>query len=627
MCNYIEFLYLYSIMYCSYIYLQRKDFYMKNNTKSFFKSILYKLIFIIFYFFTWYFLSKLIHGNIFAILFYFIPFLFCFVCTLLYIATFFLRQYKNKKSNLFFEKEEISKNQCPKILKFSYLSIVIAITLIFGYKTFIFDSKFEPSILRKLSHPEKDITITLSNDNIYKEEFSTIIDDISKEVSLPDELYVSGDFKILFNHDGTITSINALLYGKNKNNFTDSFSINYNYNEEKKLSLTLNKDVNPRYDKKYSLDPLINYLSLLPLEYATSNCDATIFGISYSGEKELTSNSKGIVYIDPKGTTKESANPYTSAVTGYTISLFVPNKETIYHSLKYIPVDDLSNVDGKITTSIYRSDLSNIGKRISKTLDNDTIEFKLDDKITYKLESTNENSNTTDSDTFKLYTLYKYNTDTNETTIINNNIQSSIDSNDINLIFIDENLGFLSSSYKSNGKEVQLLRTEDGGKTFEDVTFENQIMGSLTQKYTNLYTVKISEPYEQDGILYIRLQWGVNTNKDNSYYLCKSEDNGKTWSFVKNVSYDSNDEDDNFIGIKEKSIGNINEPLAITEEYSKWLLLDIPKECKLCKLLPLCKGGCPSARLDNYKKPSCYPLLMSLEEKLKIVYEDFKKRG
>lgn len=82
-----------------------------------------------------------------------------------------------------------------------------------------------------------------------------------------------------------------------------------------------------------------------------------------------------------------------------------------------------------------------------------------------------------------------------------------------------------------------------------------------------------------------------------------------------------------FIGIKDKSIGNINEPLAITEEYSKWLLLDIPKECKLCKLLPLCKGGCPSARLDNYKKPNCYPLLMSLEEKLKIVYEDFKKGG
>lgn len=79
-----------------------------------------------------------------------------------------------------------------------------------------------------------------------------------------------------------------------------------------------------------------------------------------------------------------------------------------------------------------------------------------------------------------------------------------------------------------------------------------------------------------------------------------------------------------FIGVKEKSIGNIsNEKISISNEYCKWLLLDIPQQCSKCKLVPMCKGGCPSARLyDN--KPHCDPRIMSLEQKLCISYDNFK---
>ena len=80
-----------------------------------------------------------------------------------------------------------------------------------------------------------------------------------------------------------------------------------------------------------------------------------------------------------------------------------------------------------------------------------------------------------------------------------------------------------------------------------------------------------------------------------------------------------------FIGIKERSIGNIVDELDINNEYSKWLLLDIPRECKMCTMLPLCKGGCPSSRLHNNNVPCCNPSVMNLNEKLKIIYDDFKK--
>lgn len=82
-----------------------------------------------------------------------------------------------------------------------------------------------------------------------------------------------------------------------------------------------------------------------------------------------------------------------------------------------------------------------------------------------------------------------------------------------------------------------------------------------------------------------------------------------------------------FIGIKEKSIGSLDDEIYLNKEHSKWLLLDIPNECKACNLVPLCKGGCPSARLANGNKPLCDPRNMSLREKLKITYDDFKANG
>ncbi|WP_251862415.1 radical SAM protein [Clostridium sp. Marseille-Q2269] len=79
-----------------------------------------------------------------------------------------------------------------------------------------------------------------------------------------------------------------------------------------------------------------------------------------------------------------------------------------------------------------------------------------------------------------------------------------------------------------------------------------------------------------------------------------------------------------FIGIKEKRIGSIfDDEISINSERCKWLLLDIPQQCSTCNLVPMCKGGCPSARLYN-NKPCCDPRVMSLKEKLHISYDNFK---
>lgn len=423
----------------------------------------------------------------------------------------------------------------------SITAIIVTLTLlILGYKLFISDSKIGTYISIKLFH-SKNVTIELSNDNIYDNGLDNIISDISKKITLPKELYVSGDFKILFNSDGAITSINGLLYGKNKNNSKDSFLISYDKNKSKDLNVYLNKKANDNYDKKYSFDPLITSLKAIPLRYSVGNCNETEFEILYSGEKEWDADTKGIIYINSQGETKELKNP-SSKVTGYTVSVFVPNKEEKYTPLKYTLVDDIDNVDGEITTEIYRSDLLTLNKNKSKILSDDTIEFKLNNNITYNLKSEGwiaYENNPANEDTFMVlrYVLYKINEDTKKSTLINNNVFDANISEAQSIFFLDENIGF-ALSYCDDGshKKDELYRTEDGGKTFEKVDL-SKIKIELASK--EVYSIKfMGIPYEENGELFMKLIYS-NDQIYRGYVLCKSRDKGITWSVNKVIPEDT----------------------------------------------------------------------------------------
>lgn len=250
----------------------------------------------------------------------------------------------------------------------------------------------------------------------------------------------------------------------------------------------------------------------------------------------MDTNNAKLVYIDSKGTTKEPTNPSTSKITGYAISLFVPNKETTYNPIQYIAVDNLPKVDGNITTDLDRIDLSNIDRKISKTLDDGTIELNFDDKTTYKLKCTGESPNPPSSAISKIYALYKVDKNTNESVTLNDNVFSNTYVEDINLTFINENLGFLSSSYERSNRLPILYKTEDGGKTFENIYLSSlSIETPISLDYSNLTLIDI--PYEENGNLYMKFNYGY-FNSYKGHVLCKSDNKGKKWSIVKVIPND-----------------------------------------------------------------------------------------
>lgn len=341
-------------------------------------------------------------------------------------------------------------------------------------------------------------------------------------------MYISGDFKILFKDDGTITSIKALLYGKNKNDFTDTFSIDYDINKSRSIKVTLNKDINidTNYDDKYSFEPFKDYIKAIPIRYSVGSCDEKEFEIMYSGEKEWDANTKGIIYINRDGETKEPTYPLTSKTTGYTVSIFVLGKEDQYTPLKYILVDNFNKYNGKITVDINRMDFFTVDKVNSESLDNNTIRYKLNDSITYNLKCSLDGSKRT-------YSLYKFNKSNDEEELLNENSFDDINGWEPDITFIDEKLGFILLG-TSDGDI--LYRTEDGGKTFNETALPGYMKYSemcYAQWFTE-YSKPIM-PYKVNDKLYIKIKCSNPTKK--TFELCKSNDNGLTWEVVKICSY------------------------------------------------------------------------------------------
>ncbi|MCT8975263.1 hypothetical protein N4T77_01490 [Clostridium sp. CX1] len=100
--------------------------------------------------------------------------------------------------------------------------------------------------------------------------------------------------------------------------------------------------------------------------------------------------------------------------------------------------------------------------------------------------------------------------------------------------FVDENLGFISYP-KVDGAATNFYRTEDGGKTFESV-----ILPVHREKWMDVTLepfIQPETPYVESGKLFLLVGQGEQGDFKGGTVMAKykSEDRGKTWSFVELV--------------------------------------------------------------------------------------------
>ena len=201
----------------------------------------------------------------------------------------------------------------------------------------------------------------------------------------------------------------------------------------------------------------------------------------------------------------------------------------------------ICNVDGEITTEIYRSDLLTFNKNKAKTLDKYTIEFKLNDDITYDLKAGDylpyQNDPYNDGILeVRSYGLYKINEDAKKSTLINDDVFNAQIASGLYMFFLDENIGFITSSYIEGQELGSFYRTDDGGKTFEKVDLSNIQGESIADE--GCYITLMGIPYEENGELFMKFIYSEDQIY-RGYVLCKSADKGITWSINKVIPEDT----------------------------------------------------------------------------------------
>jgi hypothetical protein len=375
-----------------------------------------------------------------------------------------------------------------------------------------------------------DISAALKHNNIFESGVFGILDDIREKVDLPRDLYVSPDngFELKFDADGTILSIDAFLSGVDEEENKQSFLINYDAAKSAKIKIHLQSGGFSSAESR-NLSPLEDIVSRLSLEQCIAQWvdnGQEEFGIKYFGMRQWSGIEEGLFFIDPRGQTEalDSDVPFHNALVNYTVSVYLPNvaegepfdfgkaDSVVYYPQRYIAVDDFSLIDETLekAAAIYALDNPSEKPQLtvgtSETLENGTVQFFLTPQIAYCLT-------VLDAATGSRYYTFAKTTNGGSWFEINKNPYSDAWGVASGMFFADENIGFIGLTH-GGGTYGELFRTADGGVTFEQIAFPEDV-------------VLPGIPYLRDDNLYVEIGKGYEGTEK---FIYKSTDGGVSWT-------------------------------------------------------------------------------------------------
>lgn len=172
-------------------------------------------------------------------------------------------------------------------------------------------------------------SVILTHDNIYESGVEGIMRDIGAKVKLPETLCLATSFNLHFASDGTIQTLDTMLYGFDENgDFTDSYLITYNAARSKEIDIYLRGAGGAAFDIDKDFRPLVEAVSVMPLRETVAEWSGQeSYGILYYGMRDWQS-SEGIQYLNHKGEIR-SPSAGEDYFSGYSVSVFCPDNEAI----------------------------------------------------------------------------------------------------------------------------------------------------------------------------------------------------------------------------------------------------------------------------------------------------------
>ncbi len=395
--------------------------------------------------------------------------------------------------------------------------IIVLITSFYGVKIYHSAINYNGKLSWFLSDLKNKKSVKLEHNNIYESGIEGIFTDINKKVHMPEKLYVVNNFSLNFDSNGKIATFDTYLYGKNAKGGLESYLISYNRKKSENITIYLKGYVNANYNDDKLLEPLIKTMKVIPLKKTVMNWPEEQYGILYSGKRSFGYNTNGIVYIDSKGNTNSDVNAH-SEIVGYTVSVFVPGKESKYTPVRFNLTDDLNN--------IKTAEPSKDNKNSSNQYNNAVDEFYLSRKVGYRLEVTAAAAGS------RSYSLIGTIDGGQTWKTINEDPFSRSLGSAAGITFLNDKLGFLCLS-SSGGSKGELYRTEDEGASYKKVNFPEAKVALNGGETYNPFDLP-GMPYEKDGSLNVLVGQGSDGDYNGGCKaLYQSKDNGVTWQYTK----------------------------------------------------------------------------------------------
>ena len=258
------------------------------------------------------------------------------------------------------------------------------------------------------------------------------------------------------------------------------------------------------------------------------------FSILYFGKRNWGYNTAGILYMDKSGNELIDTTP-SKVIEGYTVSVYVAEKEDKYTPIRVNLINDIENQYGD---NLYSNDNNyNTSEDFSKKeeeikeerstgyLEDPKNEFYLFDKIGYRLSVIEAALGS------RFYVLDKTTNGGVSWEVINKDPFIGEIGVAEGIKFIDSNIGFIILSH-SGGSYADIYRTGDGGKNFQKLIIpEISVTLSNNVSYNPFEFPNI--PYEEDGCLFMEVGQGSDGDYNGGVKaIYKSIDKGENWSIV-----------------------------------------------------------------------------------------------
>lgn len=357
--------------------------------------------------------------------------------------------------------------------------------------------------------------VKFKSNNIFEYGVAGVFEDINKKYSLPEELYMSGDFMLKYNSEGTIKELSTFVYGKDESGKDITCLIYYNRDISKNITIRVNGYADTTYDNSKLVQPLIETVDAIQLEKLARDWKAKEYSLNYQGKVSQGYNTDGVVNINELGI-EEPLEMAMNEIIGYTVSITAPgNDEKKYNLIcdsqwskpENLVIDDSTEDDEQV---------------------NEKEQFYLSKEVGYRLNFEDAAAGST------FYSLSKTSDGGQSWEIINEDPFGGTIGGAAGIVFINEEIGFMAAS-RNGGSNGELYQSTDGGKSFSIVSFTPYEVTLDNGESFSPYDFP-EMPYEENGVLNVLLGQGADGDYNgNSKGLYQSKDNGQTWEFIKEV--------------------------------------------------------------------------------------------